>query len=204
MRRIKMKQMFFKNGKTALFFLAVCALLSAEAEEGVKEKNYKDLKIGLVDFRACVEDSKLGKQEQAAFEAVKKKMESVLEEKEKELNELADKLNDPDQLDLMSAEAETELKRKFRALSQDLSQLQAQYYQSLNQTNMKIVQSLADTIAEASEMVAEEDHFDLLINNESTFFCKGTLDVSPKVVAKMDWIFDEEAKKISPTKELIE
>lgn len=196
MKKISLKHLFFA-------LIAGASIMSLEAADKAPEKSHKDLKIGLVDFRACVEESKLGKQEQAAFEAIKKKMETVLEEKEKELNELADKLNDPDQLDLMSPEAETELKRKFRALSQELSQVQAQYYQSLNQTNMKIVQKLADTVAEASEMVAKEDQFDLLINNESTFFSKDNLDVSPRIVEKMNWLFDEEAKKSSPTKELM-
>lgn len=41
------------------------------------------LKIGVVNFKRCVETSKLGKLEQANFEALKKQMESVLGEKEK-------------------------------------------------------------------------------------------------------------------------
>ena len=120
--------------------------------------------------------------------------------KEKELNDLADKLNDPDQLDLMSPEAETELKRKFRNLNQEMSQIQSQYYQSLQQTNFKIVQKLADTVAEASEMVAKEHGFDFLVNDESIFFYKESLDVTNEVVRKMDHLFEEEEKKVSPTK----
>jgi outer membrane protein len=156
--------------------------------------------MGVVNFKVCVENSKIGKQEQAAFEVVKKKMEDVLEEKEKDLNEMAEKLNDPDQLDLMSPEAETELKRKFRALNQDISQLQSQYYQSLNQTNFKIVQSLAEKVAEASDAVAKDMHLDVVINDEIAFYYYPRLDISDKVVEKMDYLFDEEAKKVTPTK----
>jgi len=180
-----------------LICMAMCMPLAAETAASATPRA---LKVGMVNFRDCVAESKLGKQEQAAFEIIKKKMESVVEEKEKELNEIADKLNDPDQLDLMSPEAETELKRKFRNLNQEMTQLQSQYYQSLNQTNFKIVQKLADTVAEASEQVAKEHNFDLLVNDESIFYYKDTLDVTPEVVRKMDKIFDEEAKNVSPTK----
>lgn len=186
--------MSFTFLKLSAAFLSCCLLLSATPAD------QKSLKVGLVNFKKCVEESKLGKQEQATFETLKGKMESVVEEKEKELNVLAEKLNDPDQLDLMSAEAETELKRKFRALSQEMNQLQTQYYQSLNQTNMKIVQSLADVVANAAEKVAKNEQYDLLLNDESAFFYDKALDVSSKIVVQMDQFFEEEAQKIAPTK----
>ena len=44
------------------------------------------LRIAVVNFKKCVEQSKQGKQEQSSFEAMKKQMESVLAEKEKSLN----------------------------------------------------------------------------------------------------------------------
>lgn len=181
----------FTSLKTAAAFLTCCLLMSAAPA---------DLKVGLINFKKCVEDSKIGKQEQSTFETLKSKMESVVEEKEKELNVLADKLNDPDQLDLMSAEAETELKRKFRALSQEMNQLQNQYYQSLSQTNMKIVQSLAEVVAKAAEAVAKEERYDLVLNDESAFYYDKALDISSKVVMKMDKQFEEEEEKIAPTK----
>ncbi|MFQ5729127.1 MAG: OmpH family outer membrane protein, partial [Waddliaceae bacterium] len=81
-------------------------------------------KIGLVNFKACVEKSKFGKQEQDNFEALKKQMEGVLEEKEKTLSEISTKFNDPDYLDSLSSEAEAELKHKFRSLNQELAQHQ--------------------------------------------------------------------------------
>lgn len=190
-----MKRISFKLIKLSAMLLSCCLLLSA-----VPMENAKNLKVGLINFKKCVEESKLGKQEQATFEVMKKKMEDVVEEKDKELNILAEKLNDPDQLDLMSAEAETELKRKFRALSQEMNQLQTQYYQSLNQANFKIVQSLADVVAQAAELVAKEEKYDMLLNDEGAFYYDSQLDISPKIVVKMDKLFDEEAEKIAPTK----
>ena len=88
-------------------------------------------KVVYVDFKECVEGSKLGKQEQSTFENLKKQMEKALEEQEKTLTDLATKLNDTDYLDSLTPEAETELKRKFRALNQEMNQVQSQYYQTL-------------------------------------------------------------------------
>lgn len=182
-------------------WLALALVFSASALFAADESTaQKTLNIGLVNFKVCVENSKVGKQEQAAFEMIKKKMEDVLDEKEKELNAIADKLNDPDQLDLMSPEDETTEKRKFRTLTQDLSQLQSQAYQSLNQTNFKVVQSLAEKVAQASEAVAKENNIDIVLNDEIAFFYTHALDISTKVIDKMDQLFDQEAKSVSPTK----
>ncbi len=154
-----------------------------------------ETKIGVVDFKKCVEDSKLGKQEQASFEAMKKQMETVVEEKEKVLTELANKLNNVDELELMSPEAETELKRKFRGLSQEMNQLQTQFYQTLNQANFQIVQKLSELVTKASENVAKEKSLDIVLNSEGAFFSGEKLDISPAVVEKMNVQFDEEAAK---------
>ena len=55
--------------------------------------------FGIVNFGSCVTDSKLGKQEQASFESLKKQMTTLLEDTEKQLNDLAAKFNDPEYLD---------------------------------------------------------------------------------------------------------
>lgn len=151
-------------------------------------------KVRVVHFKTCVEQSKLGKQEQSSFDALKKQMESVLAEKEKPLNEMAVKFEDPDYLDSLTAEAETEMKRKFRVLNQEYNSLQQQYLQALQQANLKIVQRLNDVVTKASEKVAKDSNIDLILSDESAFFASPSLDISPQVVTTMDQIFDQEAK----------
>lgn len=153
------------------------------------------LKIGVVNFKRIVENSKYGKEEQAQFEKLKKQMEAVLEEKDKTLNEIAAKLDDPDYTDSLSPEAENELKHKFRSGSQELGQIQGQYYQALSQANTKILQKLSDIVTEASNQVAKEQKLDLILSEESTFFFSPTLDISHQVIAAMDVMFDKEAKE---------
>lgn len=157
----------------------------------------KSVKIGVVNFTTCVEKSKLGQQEQATFELMKSQMEKILKEKEKVLTEIAEQLEDPDFVDGLSVEKETELKRNYRTLGQELAQLQNQYIQTLQQANVQIIQKIADIIAKASERVAEQKKFDLLVNKDSTFFHAADLDVSDLVAKEMDTLFDQE-KAASP------
>lgn len=156
------------------------------------------LRIGIVNTKKCLEDSKLGKQEQANFEKMKQQMESVLQEKEKVLEELESKLNDDDYMDSISDDAASELKRKKRTIRNEGMQLQSQYMQTLQQANVKIIQKLTDTIAKASAQVAKDPSngqpIDVIFTDEACTFYSPRLDVSDRVVIKMNAIFDAEQK----------
>lgn len=183
--------------KKFALFTVLCAstlLLSSAAEPQktpASNNNQQQLKIGVVSFKTCVEKSKVGKQEQANFESLKKQMESVLAEKEKTLNDMASKFNDADYLDSLSPEAETDLKRKFRALNQEISQQQNQYMQTLQQTNFKVVQKLQEQVTKAAEIVAKNEKLDLILNDEGSFYNAPRLNISDKVIALMDTEFDK-------------
>jgi outer membrane protein len=174
--------------KLNYFILLVATAVSLEA---------KDLKIAIVDLKVCAELSKMGKKEQEGFEALRKQMESVLGEKEKVLTDLNTKLNDADYLDSLTLEAETELKRKFRTLSQEAAQLQQQYMQMLQQANFKVVQSLTDSVTAASQTFAKKEGYDLLLNKEVAFYSADNLDVSKQVVSIMDVDYDAKLKEES-------
>lgn len=154
------------------------------------------LQVRVVNFKSCIELSKLGKQEQANFEGLKKQLEGLLEQKEVELQEISAKFNDPDYLDSLSAEAENELKHKYRTLSQDVSQHQNFYMQTLSQTNQKIMQKLADAIQVASEKIAKAKGYDFILNEEMSFFHGAKYDVSKEVIALMDEVFVAAPKAI--------
>lgn len=179
------------RGAVVSLFVAAALLVTS----GANAADFKNLSIGFVNFKTCVEQSKMGKQEQVAFESMKKQMESILEEKEKSINEIATKFNDPDYLDSLAPEAETELKRKFRALTQEIQQQQQQYYNTLTQANAKVVQKLTESISAAAKEVAKDKKLDIILNEEGCFFAAPALDVSSDVVTKLDAQFDKETKE---------
>jgi outer membrane protein len=184
---------------SALLFFALTSPVRADVQApSLSADNLKNLKIGVVNFKLCVEKSKMGKQEQASFEALKKQMETVFGEKEKALAELADKLEDLDYLDSLSPEAETELKRKYRALSQEASQLQNQYYQALNQAQFKVVQMLSEATSKATEIIATANGLDVVLNEESSFYFSPKIDISEHVIQVMDQRYDEDQKNVKP------
>lgn len=156
------------------------------------------LRIGLVNTKKCLEESKLGKQEQANFEKMKQQMESVLQEKEKALEEIESKLNDDDYMDSISDEAASELKRKKRTIRNEGMQLQSQYMQTLQQANVKVIQRLTDVIAKASAQVAKETSngqpIDVIFTDEACTYYAPSLDVSDRIILKMNAMFEVEQK----------
>lgn len=178
------------------------SLLNPLSIEAATAKADQGLKIRFVNFKVCVENSKLGKQEQGNFDSLKKQMETMLGEKDKTLNDMAEKLNDPDYLDSLSPEAETELKRKFRTLSQEVSQQQSQYLQTLQQANFKILEKLDDTITKAAEIVAKKNGYNVINNDDNAFYCDKDLDISHDIVVVMDELFEKEPKEAKSALEL--
>jgi len=188
-----MKKLSYIVIKAAILSLAFVAV--NPALEAAPAKGDQGLKIRIVNFKTCVEKSKLGKQEQGNFDALKKQIEAMLSDKEKTLNDMAEKLNDPDHLDSLSLEAETELKRKFRGISQEISEQQQKYYEKLQQANFKILDKLADYIGKASETVAKKNGIHMILNEDGTYYYDKDLDISNEVVTVMDEMYEKEPKE---------
>ncbi len=184
--------------RLCIFALVVCSFVlgsssQINAAEVQNTQASKSLKIGFVSVRQCVEGSKLGKSEQESFEKLKKQLEQTIEQKEKELNDLSPKFTD-EYLDTLTPEAEKDLKEKFKNLSQDLSIQQNQYFQTLNQANMQVMQLLMEKVSKASSEVAKKMGMDLIMNDEVCFFRDDALDVTKEVIGELDKQFDADKK----------
>lgn len=155
----------------------------------------RPLKFAVVNFRKCIENSKQGKQHQASFEGMKNQMESLLQQKEKAITELNAKLTDSDYLDGLTKDAENELKHKFRVLTQEYTQAQQQFMQTLQQANLKIIEMMHTDVAKASAEVARVKGFTGIFNEESFFFYDPSMDVSELVITEMNKMHDIEQKK---------
>ncbi len=154
------------------------------------------LKIGVANFRKCVEESKKGKYETAALESMQTQMESSLQELQKQLTEVSAKLNDPDYLDGVTQDAENELKHKYRTLGQEYQMMQQQFMQALQQANLKVIQNLAELISSTAKDVAQSKQLDTVFNEEAVFYANPALDVSEEIIFRMNKKYDEEVKAL--------
>jgi outer membrane protein len=152
-------------------------------------------KVGVVNFGSCIMESKLGKQEQNAFETMRKQLASLMEDTEKQLHELADKRKDKDHLDGLSAEAIEQMDVKLAQLSEEMGRYQQQYYQFMHQGQNKIMQAVVGGINHAAEQIAAVEGYTLILNREACFSHSPKLDITSQIVKEMDKKFDSEEKK---------
>jgi outer membrane protein len=163
--------------------------------------------FGIVNFTTCITESKYGKDEQSQLENIKGQWTSLIEETEKELKDVATKLQDQEYVEGLSPEAEEDLQMKYRGLNEDMSKYQNQLYQVLNQANYFFIQKMQTYIAKASESVAKKDSLNMVLNKEACFYNKADLDVTKNVINEMDKNFEKDLKnkklseneKIEPT-----
>ncbi len=152
-------------------------------------------KVGIVNFGSCIQESKLGKQEQNALETMRKQFVTLIEDTDKQLREMSDKLQDKDYLDGLSKEAEEQMKNKMGQLSEEMNRYQQQYYQFMQQSQHKIIQTVVGGINNAAEQIATAKGYNLIINKEMCFFYNPTLDITNEVVQAMDKHYEAEEKK---------
>lgn len=151
--------------------------------------------IGVVNFNQCVESSKLGEQEQGVLTESKKQMSNVLENMKKELEDTANKLQDPDYLDSISSEEVEKMQAKFQEINQNFAKYEAQYMQILNQIKMKFVHTMANNISKASELIAKQQNLSLVVDNDICFYYDKQLDITQKVLEEMNNHFDKEKEE---------
>lgn len=149
---------------------------------------------GIVNFNTCVSDSKKGKQEQNAFEELKKQFSSIMEEKEKQFNEITQKLNDQEYMDGLSPDAEAELKNQYSTVAEEMNRYQNQYYQLMQQTNMRVMQQVNQEASQAAEKVAKDKKLLMVINKDACFYYNADFDITSAVIAEMDKRFEANNK----------
>ena len=152
-------------------------------------------KVGIVNMENIFMETKLGKQEQASFETMRKQFAALLEDTNKQLRDLDEKLSDKDTLDGLSPEAEAEMKNKFAQLSEEMNRYQQQYHQFLQQGNQKLMQAIFGGITQASEKFAAAKGYTMILNKQACFYSAPTLDVTTDMIKEMDKNFEDDAKK---------
>ena len=184
------------------FSISLAALALAFATSGKLVAAEKGASIGVVDFAKCVKESKAGKAEQNNFDSIKNRMHKAIEDLDAQMTETANKLQDKDLLDSLSPEAENELKVRFQSLNEDMNRYQGQYYQVMQQANMKLIQTMAEMINRASEAVAKKNKFQLVLNKEAAFHFTSNLDITDQVIGELEKLFDKSGDNVQASAKL--
>ncbi|MDD6309860.1 MAG: OmpH family outer membrane protein [Chlamydia suis] len=142
--------------------------------------------IGIVNLRRCLEESALGKKEAAEFEKMKKQFSNSMGKMEEELSSIYSKLQDDDYMEGLSESAATELRKKFEELSAEYNTAQGQYYQILNQSNLKRMQKIMDEVKKASEIVRVQEGLSMLLNDDVVLAIDASADKTDDIIKILD------------------
>lgn len=204
---VNIRSLFLSLGAAATVLSATSYLHAADAKPAptnLKAMTEKPpISLGFVNFKRCVEESKYGKYQRQSFDGMRKEMESTLEKKEKKLQEIVTNFDNPDYVDGLSPEAEAKAKDEYRAISQDIAQMQQQYYQMLSQVNQKALMLLAEEVGASARDVAASKGLTVVLNDETSFYFAEPYDISEEVVKVMDKHFDANPPKPENDKSLI-
>lgn len=161
------------------------ALLAGALSAGAADAAEK-LRIGYVDLRQVVVESKGGQQHKAEMEkAVKAKQEQISKEEEK-LKALKDKF-DKDQLAMSESQKQArqqELQEKFQALQKLANDAQGE----LRKKDMDYTNKSLGEVREIIGALAKEEDLALVFEKSelSVLYAEDGLDLTPKVLQKLD------------------
>lgn len=151
--------------------------------------------IGIVNFTSCITESKVGKKEQESLETIKNQMTALIKDIENQLNDISSKFSDPDYLDGLTPEGENEQKMKFQALKEEYDRYQNQFYQVMQQANMKLVQTVSSYVNSATDKIAKTKNLALVVNKDACFSFKESFDITQDVINEMDKVFEDLEKQ---------
>ena len=80
-------------------------------------------------------------------------------------------------------------------LNEELARYQNQYYQVMNQANMRTMQTLAASINTASEKVAKDKKLTMVVNKDACFYYSPDRDVTTLVISEMDKNYSSQESK---------
>ncbi|AHK63158.1 OmpH family outer membrane protein [Chlamydia avium] len=172
-------------------FLSICSILisSSTITQAYANVYSSESRLGVVNLKRCLEESKLGKKETEELENMKQQFSKNSEKMEEELTALYNKLQDEDYMESLSSTAAEELRKKFENLSMEYNSFQSQYYQMINQSHMKKVQKLIQEVKKASDIVREKESLFAILNDEIVLSIDSAADKTNEIIKLLDEFF---------------
>lgn len=178
--------------KILSLLLCLITLTSPYLIESKEPTKDPDIKIGILSFANCIQESKYGKKEQSTLKGLQNQITSLIKDTEQQLQEIANKLNDPEYIDTLSPEGEQELKIKFQNHQEDLMRYQQQYSEFLNQANYKVMQTMFFHVKNAAKIVSDRLNLDYVLDENSVICNNAGIEITNQVIQELDLLFEKE------------
>jgi len=155
---------------------------------------------GIVNFQACVSETKVAQEKQKELEGLEKQFRVRIDEIQKRCKEIDEKLGNEAYIDSISAEAEENLKNERQAEVQKLMSAQNEFQQIMQQQQMAFQQSFVLSLSDAAKQVAKERGHSFVISKDACLFYDDKLDMTKDVVAKVNAVYDAQKQELEKAK----
>lgn len=143
-----------------------------------------DVKIGYVDVRAVLTESKAGKQHRADLEKYIKDKQAVIKKEEEKLNSLKQAF-EKDALTLSDAQKQQK-QREFQEKVQAFQKMAQDADRELRQKDTEFTNQSIEAIRAIVAEVAREEKMNLVIGRGEVLYADGGMDLTAKVTQKFD------------------
>ena len=149
-------------------------------------------KIGVIDLQKILETSAGGKYVQAELKKEKDKMESDLKKKGTDIEKISKRLERESMV--MSKEMREEKMREQRIKINDFKTLQKKYRSNLQKLEGDLMNQLKIDIDAIVQEMGKKEGYLLIINKFGVIYSPNSIDVTDKVIGKLNTKFTKKKK----------
>jgi outer membrane protein len=154
-------------------------------------------KIGVIDMQRVLETSSAGKAAIAEIKLQKQEMESELQRKKEEIEELRKQL-ERDAM-VLSREKREEKEREGRIKLNDFKTMQKRYVAELKQQEKKHLKRMQKDILELIEQIGKKEGYLLIVNKVGVLYSPRSINITDQLIKEYNIKFarspDRDAKK---------
>jgi len=137
-------------------------------------------KIGVIDMQRVLETSSAGKAALSEIKQQKQKMESELQRKKEEIEELRKQL-ERDAM-VLSREKREEKEREGRIKLNDFKTMQKRYVAELKQQEKKFLQHMKKDVFELIQQIGKKGGYLLIVNKVGVLYSPVSIDVTDQLI----------------------
>ncbi len=144
-------------------------------------------KIGVVDFQRIFKNSSAGKALQAELKSQFNKMQTELEKKKSEIEEI--QKSSERQAAVMSKESREEKKRELQIKIYDFKNLEKKYRSELRNNERKKLMSIQEKALKIAQEIGKKEGYLIIIDKSVAVYVPKTLDLTDKVIQEYNTVY---------------